>query len=320
MKDIKYIILGVLGFAMMHSAAYAENACPEGTIAYRQVKTGHIVCFQTENVSVAEAPANEAGFADTQQTGVHVEADSDASMDAKAGDGFAGAKDESQMEAVADASENDLEASPVQPQDAPEEALFSIPEHRPEVKQILMARAIQAMADEEIQNIAQSILDGGWELEFGFGLGKGNGFAYGFRFAGGYVFSSSTSINFGLLAEGAFQFEWSSLVSAYATLTPTIGLIGDSFYLKIGLGFGFMDAVIPQVSYYAVVEDGNYKLKSREKNRNVVSFAVKPAIHTQHFLTEHAYWGIGLEIPISAPLDDDLTAFVELFISAGYKF
>ena len=51
-----------------------------------------------------------------------------------------------------------------------------------------------------------------------------------------------------------------------------------------------------------------------------VSIAIKPAIHTQHFLTEHAYWGIGLEIPISAPIDDDLTAFVEFFISAGYKF
>lgn len=33
-------------------------------------------------------------------------------------------------------------------------------------------------------------------------------------------------------AEGAFQFEWNSLVSAYATLTPTVGLMGDSFYLK----------------------------------------------------------------------------------------
>lgn len=318
MKNIIYDMIAIgLCLGSCCGIAMAQEGCPEGSVAYQNQRTGETLCLQIDQ----DAPQQEAQSDVTQETiadkpdGI-VSEDTPQDLNAELSEAHDNSAET--FENTDDRPDENVETSDFQ---TAYDDTFLEPNLTEEEKTILKARAITQMAEDERMRTEQAMAEGGWELDMGFGIGLGEGFVYAARFAAGYVVPTSTNVHFSLRAESVLQFEVSSTLSMHATLTPTLNIIGHSCSFNIGLGAGIMLAYRKEFHSHAYSKDGQYYLDSYIVDNTRISFALKPILSFHYFFEEHAYWGLGLEIPMATPYENhELTVFFDIYMLVGYRF
>ena len=299
MRNIASIVVVIVLFCgMLCGTAYAETTCPEGTVAYKNTRTGAVVCFQGDDVELS-SPASETSLPASDHNSISEEAQND-------------------QEALGSALEGEDDQAYLSDED-----IFIPPEYSAEQRKVLMARAIAQTNTDYEKTINDGLHNLGWTLDVGFGLGKGIEFVYTTRLSAGYTFpfEADGSVTFSLHGDAVLNFEWTDIFSMSFTLTPTLCLPMYKSTFSLGLGFGFMMTSQEEVERKAYFENGIYYLKREESINTEFQFTIKPILVFEMFMTEHVYWGMGIEIPIAAPRNwDKVTVFVNAFLNTGFRF
>ncbi len=298
MRNISSIIIVIgLCLGMFSGIAFAETSCPEGTVAYRNTRTGDVVCFQGSEDMSSSLESNNASVSDSVS-------DSAQALDQN-----------SQNVNYHD------DAAIVEEAYLSDEDIFIPPEYSEDERKVLMSRAIAQAHIDHDNDLNSHLKQGGWMLDLGFGLGKGIGFVYNTRLSAGYVFATEGDVSFSLSGDAVLNFEWDDFYSMSLTLTPMLTLSMFRSYFHMGLGFGFMMTNQEEVNRLAYFENGIYYLKREESVNTEFQFTIKPVLILQLFVTDHTYCGFGLEIPIAAPRNEEkVTAFVDVFFNTGFRF
>ncbi|MBQ9817322.1 MAG: hypothetical protein IJM59_07660 [Proteobacteria bacterium] len=290
---------------------FAQDKCPEGYVSFVNTKTYESVCLPADvdaSVKNAEDSAQPSASENAQQAGAEATGESvpetgsnqniEASVNA-ANPPEAAVQANPEPVAAQEPMDAPAEQNNVQPAESQQTYVTeSMPETAAaEPNAVNMPETAAAEPNDDStfvtddvlnQKIHESIMAGGWVFEAG--LGYSIVAAVDLKLLTGYHFSSKDEVaGFGLyldvdLHPGAFP-----VFSMDCTIDPVFHVSTGHFQFSLAFGLGFFGVLNDDF------DDSEDSLRSKEFG---VRFELKPAMAFDWFMTEKAFWGFGLSVPL----------------------
>ena len=300
-------------------AAFADTACPEGTVGFVNTETYEKVCLPINAIQGAQGAQAAPSAA---QDAADVPAQDDAwGADSGAAENVDAATDVADAPAPAADGVNFVPRDPASP---------SVPAAN---QGVLPAVAMRNKAVSRADAIHDQLMQSGWSIDGGIGYGMVANIDL--RLMAGYQHTFSKNMQFGIYLDANFKVGIIPDFTADILVVPSFIVTRGRFRFRLGIGLGVTVAREGDEDYiweflssdaqrerYGNYDDDYYYYDDDDKMQTYTTFTFCPQLSFDWFLTGHAYYGFGLSIPllIHSDFDDGIVPMMSADLHIGYKF